>query len=142
MATSSVSICIVNIEGLRHQHHHHQSLNRESRWGTTYDFATSFLHFSLFSTALWDLPNSTQDVFFPPLPLSALSSSPFHCALQDALFGYYTDTVAEEKSLIINYLILILKCVHTNINTVSKPVLNTYFKNKYCSEKTQNLMLV
>ena len=39
-------------------HHHHQSLNREGRWGTTDDFATSFLHFSLFSTALWDLPNS------------------------------------------------------------------------------------
>ena len=38
--------------------HHHQSLNREGRWGTTDDFATSFLHFSLFSTALWDLPNS------------------------------------------------------------------------------------
>ena len=39
-------------------HHYHQSLNREGRWGTTDDFATSFLHFSLFSTALWDLPNS------------------------------------------------------------------------------------
>ena len=39
-------------------HHHHQSLSREGRWGTTDDFATSFLHFSLFSTALWDLPNS------------------------------------------------------------------------------------
>ena len=25
---------------------------------TTDDFATSSLHFSLFSTALWDLPNS------------------------------------------------------------------------------------
>ena len=34
------------------------SLNREGRWGTTYDFTTSFLHFSLFSTAFWDLPNS------------------------------------------------------------------------------------
>ena len=41
-----------------HHHHHHQSLNREGRWGTTDDFATSFLHFSLFSTALWDLVNS------------------------------------------------------------------------------------
>ena len=40
------------------QIHHHQSLNREDRWGTTDDFATNFLHFSLFSTALWDLPNS------------------------------------------------------------------------------------
>ena len=34
------------------QYHHHLSLNRESRWGTTDDFTTSFLHFSLFSTAL------------------------------------------------------------------------------------------
>ena len=43
---------------MRHHHHRHQSLNREGRWGTTDDFATSFLHFSLFSTAVWDLPNS------------------------------------------------------------------------------------
>ena len=34
----------------------HQSLN--SLWGTTDDFTTSFLHFSLFSTALWVLTNS------------------------------------------------------------------------------------
>ena len=39
-------------------HHRHQSLNRKGRWGTIDNFATSFLHFSLFSTALWDLPNS------------------------------------------------------------------------------------
>ena len=68
-------------------HHHHQSLNREGRWGTTNDFATSFLHFSLFSTALWDLPNSR------PVHCLMLSSHlflcrpcllpPFHCALQD-----------------------------------------------------------
>ena len=32
-------------------HHRH-------RWGTTDDSATSFLHFSLFSTAVWDLANS------------------------------------------------------------------------------------
>ena len=41
-----------------HHHHQHQFLNREGRWGTTDDFATSFLHLSLFSTALWDLLNS------------------------------------------------------------------------------------
>ena len=41
-----------------HHHNHHLSLNREGPWGTTHDFATSFLHFSLFSTALWDLANS------------------------------------------------------------------------------------
>ena len=52
--------CIINELSCRRSfhHHHHQSLNRENRWGTTDDFATSFLHFSLFSTALWDLPNS------------------------------------------------------------------------------------
>ena len=36
----------------------HLSLKHEGRWGTTDDFATSFLHFPLFSTALWDLANS------------------------------------------------------------------------------------
>ena len=52
---------------VNHHHHHHQSLKREGRWGTIDDFATSFLHFSLFSTALWDLPNiacSYPDVVF------------------------------------------------------------------------------
>ena len=39
-------------------HHHHLSLNREDRWGTTDDFATSVLHLSLFSTALWDFANT------------------------------------------------------------------------------------
>ena len=39
-------------------HHQHLFLKREGRWGTTDDFATSFLHLSLFSAALWDLPNS------------------------------------------------------------------------------------
>ena len=36
----------------------HLSLNREGRWGTTDDFATSSFHFSLFSAALWNLANS------------------------------------------------------------------------------------
>ena len=43
----------------------------------------------LFCAALWDLANSGPVhslIIFPPLPLSALSSSPFHCALQDG-FG-------------------------------------------------------
>ena len=43
-----------------HYHHHHLSLNREGRWGTTDDFETSFLHLSLFSTALWDFANSDR----------------------------------------------------------------------------------
>ena len=49
----------------------HLSLNRQGCWGTTDDFATSFPHFSLFSTALWDLPNSR--------PAHSLSSHLFLC---------------------------------------------------------------
>ena len=75
---------------VQHQHHHHLSLNREGRWGTTDDFATGFLHFfpvlhcpqGLAELQACPFP----DVVFSPLPLSALSSSPFHCALQDG-FG-------------------------------------------------------
>ena len=72
-----------------HHHHHHLSLKHEGRWGTTDDFKTSFLHFPLFSSplGLGELQACPfPDVVFPPLPLSALSSSPFHCALQDG-FG-------------------------------------------------------
>ena len=39
-------------------YHLHLSLNRKGRWGTTDDFITSCLCFSLFSTALWELTNS------------------------------------------------------------------------------------
>ena len=46
------------LEQSAHYHHHHLSLNREGRWGTTDNFAASFLHPSLFSTALCDLANS------------------------------------------------------------------------------------
>ena len=41
-----------------HHHHYHLSLNHEGRQGTTDNFTTSFLHFPLFSTALWNLVNS------------------------------------------------------------------------------------
>ena len=54
-------------------HHHHQFLNREGRWGTADDFATSFLHCPLFSTALWDIPNSR------PVHSLMLSSHLFLC---------------------------------------------------------------
>ena len=66
-----------------HHYHYHQFLNREGRWGTTYDFATSFLHFPLFSTALWDLPN------FRPLHFLMLSSHRFLCLKQPWLCLYF-----------------------------------------------------
>ena len=56
-----------------HHHHHHLSLNREGRWGTADNYATSFLHFPLFSTALSDLPNSR------PVHFLMLSSHLFLC---------------------------------------------------------------
>ena len=52
---------------------HHLSLNHEGRWGTKDDFATSFLYFSLFSIALWDLANSG------PVHSLVLSSHLFLC---------------------------------------------------------------
>ena len=50
-------------------------LNREGRWGTTDDFATSSLHFFLFSTALLDWANSK------PVHCLMLSSDLFLCLL-------------------------------------------------------------
>ena len=54
-------------------HHYHLSLNRQGRWGTTNDFTTSFLHFSLFSAAHCDLANSR------PVHSLMLSSHLFLC---------------------------------------------------------------
>ena len=57
----------------RSNYHYHQSLNREGRWGTTNDFATSCLCFFLFSMALWDCLNSR------PVHSLMLSSHFFLC---------------------------------------------------------------
>ena len=54
-------------------HYHNLSLKLDGRWGTTDDFITSFLHFPLFSTALWDLVNSR------PVHSLMLSFHPFLC---------------------------------------------------------------
>ena len=56
-----------------HHHYHHRCPNREGRWGTTDDFTTSVFHFSLFSTALWDLAISR------PVCSLVLSSHLFLC---------------------------------------------------------------
>ena len=58
-ATECSSCAATNHHHHHHHQHHHQSFHRQGRWGTTDDFATSFLHFfSLFSTTFRDLPNS------------------------------------------------------------------------------------
>ena len=77
----------------------------EGRWGTSDDFTTSFLHFSLFSTALWDLANcrpghslmlSSHLFLCPPCLLPPLTvpckmvlarpdergKCPYHCSLR------------------------------------------------------------
>ena len=59
--------------GYLSHHHHHLSLNREGRWGTTDDFTTSFLQLSLFCTAPWDFANSR------PVLSVMLSSHHFLC---------------------------------------------------------------
>ena len=88
----TIQVNILEVEQIYHHHHHyhHQFLNREGRWGTTDNFATSLLHFPPVlhcPLGLGELQACPfPDVVFPPLPLSALSSSPFHCALQDG-FG-------------------------------------------------------
>ena len=53
--------------------HLHLSLNHTGCWGTTGGFTTSFLHFSQFSTTLWDLPNSR------PVHSLMLSAHHFFC---------------------------------------------------------------
>ena len=71
-----------------HYHHHrrHLSLNSEGCWGTTDNFATSFLRFPLFSSTLWDFANSRPVhslMLSSHLPLPVLYSSPFRCVLHD-----------------------------------------------------------
>ena len=56
--TKWACLCSTALLHTFHHQHHHLSLNLEGRWDTTDDFTTSFLHFSLSSTALWDLANS------------------------------------------------------------------------------------
>ena len=90
LTKDSTLITLILLRYHHHHYYHHLSLNRVGRWGTTDDFATSFLHFSLFSTAFWDLRNSRPvhslvlfSHLFLCLPCLLL---PFPCTLQDG-FG-------------------------------------------------------
>ena len=68
-----LTLLLLSIQYSPHHHHHYLSLDHEGRWGIADDFSTSFLHFSLFSTALWDLVNSR------PVHCLMLSSYLFLC---------------------------------------------------------------
>ena len=68
-----LTLLLLSIQYSPHHHHHYLSLNHEGRWGIADDFSTSFLHFSLFSTALWDLLNTR------PVHSLMLSSHFFLC---------------------------------------------------------------
>ena len=76
---------------------HHLFLNREGRWGTTDDFTTSFLHFSLFSTTVDSLMLSSHLVllsvclvFFP------LSRCLSRCIWPDLKNGRHDHTTSRE----------------------------------------------
>ena len=102
---TEVSIAFLQYCYHHHHYHYHQYLNHEGRWGTKDDFTTSFLHISLFSIALWDLPNSrpvhslmlSSHFFFclpcllPPFSVPCKmvlarpderETSPYHCSLR------------------------------------------------------------
>ena len=88
--------------------HHRLSFNHEDRWGTTDDFATNFLRFfPVFHCPLGPAELQTcpfPDVVFPPLPLSALSSSPLSLCLArwfwpDLMNGKHDRTTAVCVSL-------------------------------------------
>ena len=64
-------------------HHHHQSLNHEGGWGTADDFATSFLHFPLFSTP--EGRPGMSDVS----PLSGISGLSFDSTLLSPLLFFF-----------------------------------------------------
>ena len=93
-----------------------RSLNGEGRWGTTDDFAISFLHLPLFSTALWDLANyglvhslmSSSHLFLclpyflPPFTVlckmvlarpDERKTWPYHCSLR-----LFTNTIIRRSS--------------------------------------------
>ena len=70
---TKVTTLAITRAGTRSSHHHYVSINQEGCWGTTDDFTSGFLHFSLFSTSLWDLANSR------PVHSLMLSSHLFLC---------------------------------------------------------------
>ena len=120
-----------------HRHHHHLFLNREGLRGTTDDFTTSFLHFSLFSTALWDLANSRPvhslmlgegHVYKCPLSPLPLRSCPFYLLYPSSLVGLFVSAsgaslhVPQRRSYLSLFLVVLTRPslsvgIHTSLRS-------------------------
>ena len=90
--------------------HFHLSLNHRGHWGTTDDFMTSSPHFSLFSTALWDLAKSR------PIHSLMLSSHLFfHPPCLLPIFCY---SVLKLLFLLLCFKIALAECYHNPSSNV------------------------
>ena len=76
-----MNTCVFVLQEWDSSHLSHLSVNREGRCGTSDDFATCFLHFPQFSTALCDLANSR------PVHSLMLSSKPLPAGTERASDG-------------------------------------------------------
>ena len=87
--------------------HRHLSLNQQGHWGSRDDFTTSFLHFSLFSTALWDFANSR------PVHSLMLSSHLFLClpCLLLCLAGWFWPDLMNRRRVPTSAVCFSLHCI-------------------------------
>ena len=92
--------------------HFHLSFNFGGHWGTTGDFTTSFLHFSLFSTVLWDLGHP------PQIPTLNLPKS--HCLPQKVWLACYMMHFLWNKTSSLSNTILV--CLMTDYILVREDV--------------------
>ena len=69
-----IKVCNTEFTPTFHHRHHYLSLNREGRWGTTDDFATSFLHFpcSPLPSCTWQTPGLSIPLCCLPISSSCL----------------------------------------------------------------------
>ena len=124
-------------------HLHHLSLHREGHWGTTDDFTTSFLRFSLFSFVLWDLANSG------PVHFLVLSSHLFLCLpwiLPPFTVPCKMVTArADERETCPYHCSLRLydsQMHHTSLECKDQVMLNLFHPVKYTPQKSQHLKLL
>ena len=108
---------VTDISILRLRLHLHLFLNRGDRWGTTDDFTTSFLHFSLFSTALWNLSNSrpVHSLMLPSHPFSSVHLVFFSLSLCLARW-FWLDLMSGRHVLTTSVCVFSLRLPHAKKN--------------------------